>query len=202
MMKPFIMLKKRYINSFILLSLLTLSLNCIAFDGNNPNPATRLQASISKVIDFMAQSQDASLEDVSPFLAKEIAPYFDLEYMSRWVAGQHFKQMSKAQQQEFIKTFGELFILTFVQKISAYDQHPPKVDKVKSKRTGKNEALVSLHIIQEDDHFIQVDFKFLKSKKTWKVVDIRANGLSALNHYRKYFKKKLYQKRQQNAVFN
>ncbi len=166
------------------------------------SPAQLLEQSIKKVIHFLSQpKEDASLEQITAFLQQEITPHFDFDYMSRWVAGRYFKAMSAEQQKTFTQTFSELFITTFVQKLSNYQNYPPVVDDFRSKRTGKNEALATARILQETGGYIQVDFKFLKTSKGWKVVDVKANGISALYYYRNYFADQIRKRQQQQAVF-
>jgi len=165
------------------------------------SPAQLLENSINKVIYFLSQPKDASLEEIGYFLNKEITPHFDFHYMARWVAGRYFRAMSAEQQQEFIATFSELFVTTFVQKLSNYQQYPPVVDNFRSKRTSDKEALATANIVKENGSSIQVDFKFLKTSAGWKVVDVRANGVSALYYYRNYFAGQIKKRQQQQTIF-
>lgn len=169
--------------------------------ANARSPAEMLEHSIKKVLNFLARPKDVSLEQVTFFLKREITPHFDFKYMARWVAGRYYKLMSPKQQQAFTETFSELFITTFVQKISNYQYYPPVVDNFRSKRTGENEALASARILQENGRSIQVDFKFLKTQRGWKVVDVKANGVSALFYYRNFFNEQISRRNQQQAVF-
>ncbi|MCU7966405.1 MAG: ABC transporter substrate-binding protein, partial [gamma proteobacterium symbiont of Bathyaustriella thionipta] len=123
------------------------------------SPAELLENSINKVINFLSRPKNASLEQITFFLKKEITPHFDFKYMARWVAGRYFRTMSPEQQREFTANFSELFITTFVQKLSNYQNYPPVVDDLRSKRTSNNEALASARILQENGGHIQVDFK-------------------------------------------
>ncbi|MCK5662310.1 MAG: ABC transporter substrate-binding protein, partial [Thiotrichaceae bacterium] len=109
--------------------------------------------------------------------------------------------MSPEQQRDFTENFSELFITTFVQKLSNYQKYPPVVGDFRSKRTSDNEAMASARILQENGGHIQVDFKFIKTPKGWKVVDVRANGVSALYYYRSFFAEKIRKRQQQQAVF-
>jgi phospholipid transport system substrate-binding protein len=166
------------------------------------SPADLLENSIKKVIKFLARPKNASLGQITSFLKHEITPHFDFKYMARWVAGRYFRTMSPKQQQEFTENFSELFITTFAQKISNYQNYPPVVDDFRSKRTSNNEAMASARILQETGGHIQVDFKFLKTPRGWKVVDVRANGVSALYYYRHFFAEQIRKRKQRAAVFN
>ncbi|MCK5647994.1 MAG: ABC transporter substrate-binding protein [Gammaproteobacteria bacterium] len=165
------------------------------------SPAEMLEYSIKKVLAYLSRPQNASLEQITGFLKREITPNFDFEYMARWVAGRYYKLMSPKQKQQFTETFSELFITTFVQKLSNYQNYPPVVSNFRSKRTSDKEALASARILQEDGGSIKVDFKFLKTKRGWKVVDVKANGVSALFYYRNFFNEQIRRRNQQQAVF-
>ncbi|MCU7819844.1 MAG: ABC transporter substrate-binding protein, partial [gamma proteobacterium symbiont of Lucinoma myriamae] len=166
------------------------------------SPAELLEKSIKKVINYLSRPKEASLKQIILFLKREITPHFDFKYMARWVAGRYFRTMSPQQQKEFTENFSELFTTTFVQKLSNYQNYPPVVDSFRSKRTGNNEALASARILQENGGYIHVDFKFLKTPRGWKVVDVRANGVSALYYYRNFFAEQIRKRQQQDAVFH
>ncbi|MCN4143699.1 MAG: ABC transporter substrate-binding protein [Thiohalomonas sp.] len=166
------------------------------------SPADLLENSIKKMIKFLARPKNASLEQITSFLKHEITPHFDFKYMARWVVGRYFRTMSPKQQQEFTENFSELFITTFAQNISNYQNYPPVVDDFRSKRTSNNEVMVSARILQETGGHIQVDFKFLKTPRGWKVVDVRANGVSVLYYYRNFFAEQIRKRKQRAAVFD
>ncbi len=168
----------------------------------NKSPVLLLEESINKVIDFLSMPQQANLEQITDFLNQEISPHFDFKYMARWVAGRYYKTMSAQQQQQFTRIFKELFITTFVQKLSNFQNYPPVVENFRSRRTSDNEAMASARILQENGTSVQVDFKFLKTPRGWKVVDVRANGVSALFYYRNFFAEQIRRQRQNNEVFN
>ncbi len=165
------------------------------------SPAEMLELSIKKVLAYLSRPQDDSLEQISFFLKQEITPHFDFKYMARWVAGRYYRTMSPQQRQQFTETFSQLFITTFVQKLSNYQNYPPIVNNFRSKRTSDNEALASASILQENGGSIRVDFKFLKTRNGWKVVDVKANGISALLYYRNFFSEQIRNRNQQQAVF-
>lgn len=166
------------------------------------SPVDLLEESINKVLAFLSRPKQASLEQITFFLKKEISPHFDFRYMARWVAGRYYKGMSPQQKKKFTEAFAELFITTFVQKISNYRTYPPVVENFISRRTSTNEALASAVVVQENGRSIQVDFKFIRTPGGWKVVDVRANGVSALFYYRNYFEEQVRRQKQNQSAFD
>jgi len=166
------------------------------------SPVDLLEDSINKVLAFLSRPQQASLEQITFFLKKEITPHFDFKYMSRWIAGSYYKGMSPQQRKQFTETFAELFITTFVQKISNYRTYPPVVEDFISRRTSASEALASAVVLQENGRSIEVDFKFIRTPGGWKVIDVRANGVSALFYYRNFFEQQVQRQKENQATFN
>ncbi|MCK5539163.1 MAG: ABC transporter substrate-binding protein [Bacteroidales bacterium] len=171
--------------------------------GKYQSPAELLKDSINKVIYFLNQPKNnVSVDQMTAFLQSEIAPHFDFKYMARWVAGRYSKTMSPDQQRQFTENFSELFVTTFVKKLTHYQNYPPVVESFRSKRVNETEAVVTANVLQEKGTRIKIDFKFLKTQTGWKVIDVRGNGISALYYYRNYFADQMKQRRQQQSVFN
>lgn len=166
------------------------------------SPVDLLEESIKNVTDFLARPQQSSIEEITYFLNQEISPHFDFNYMARWVAGRYFRTMSPEQKAVFRETFVGLFVTTFVKKLTRFQKYPPVIGNFTSKRTSENEATASVKVFQETGGHIQVDFKFIKRPMGWKVIDVRANGISALLYYRNYFMEQIRRSEQQRAVFN
>jgi len=166
------------------------------------SPVDLLEGSIKSVSNFLAQPQQASMDQITYFLHQEISPHFDFNYMARWVAGRFYNKMSPEQQEEFTETFVGLFITTFVKKLTHFQNYPPVIGKFTSKRSSENEATASVNVYQETGGSIQVDFKFIRTPAGWKVIDVRANGISALLYYRNYFMEQIRRSEQKRAVFN
>ena len=166
------------------------------------SPVDLLEDSIRNVTNFLAQPQQASIQEITYFLNQEIAPNFDFNYMARWVAGRYYKTMSPEQRREFTETFVGLFITTFVKKLTHFQNYPPIIGDFTSKRTSENEATARVKIRQEAGGSVQVDFKFIRTSEGWKVIDVRANGISALLYYRNYFVEQIRSREQHRAVFN
>lgn len=166
------------------------------------SPVDLLEESINNVSTFLAQPQEASVDEITYFLHQEIGPHFDFNYMARWVAGRYFTKMSAEQQAEFTETFIGLFITTFVKKLTHFQKYPPVIGDFVSKRTSNNEATASVKVFKDTGGRIQVDFKFIKTPMGWKVIDVRANGISALLYYRNYFMEQIRRSNQQRATFN
>jgi len=159
------------------------------------NPQQLLEQSLAKVMYFLSQPSPKDNDAVTNFVISEIAPNFDLRYMARWVAGRYFPQMSAQQKQAFLKDFSETFITNMVKKIVNFSQTPPTIGDFRSKQVGENEAIVATDVYYGQQVKILVEFRYLRTRIGWRAVDVKANGMSALMHYRNLFAAQLRSQR-------
>lgn len=163
----------------------------------HPSPAELLKQSISKTMAFLSQSQTQPQDynRINQFVMTEMAPHFDFRYMARWIAGRYYQSFSPEQKKRFTHTFQELFISTLVHKLSQYQPTKSGAEVFRSRRVNANEAIANVQIMRPKQQKINVDFRFYKTPQGWKVIDVKANGISALMYYRRYFSEKIRQRR-------
>jgi len=160
-----------------------------------PSPIDLLEKSIANTMSFLAHPKSADYKEVTKFVIQEMAPNFDFNYMSRWIAGRHYLRLSNDQKSQFTKTFTELFISTFVQKLRKFKPSLNGSEVFRSRRISRNEVIANVQLLRNKQQTIDLDFRFIKTPSGWKVVDIKANGISALMYYRQYFANKIRQRR-------
>jgi len=156
------------------------------------SPVDLLEQSIHNVLQFLQHSDSEDKVKLKQFVMHQIAPNFDFHYMARWVAGRRFHQMNELQQEQFSAKFAEIFIRKFITKMTRNKKSLPSVSRFISNKQNQNEAHASVLLNYNGDsnsqpQRIKVDFRFLNTANGWKVVDIKANGLSALMYFRGYF---------------
>ncbi len=151
------------------------------------SPAEILENAINNVFTFLSEQQTVDDAQIAYYVINEIAPNFDLEYMARWVAGRYYRLMKPEQQQQFTREFSQIFISRFVEKIGQNRYNLPRIRRFTSRQTARNEAIATAIFAYSDRPDIRVDFRFMLGRKGWKVVDVKANGISALMYFRQYF---------------
>jgi phospholipid transport system substrate-binding protein len=120
------------------------------------------------------------------YLKKEIAPYFDFAYMTRWAAGPAWREMNAAQRAEMQEKLTTSFLTTLAQKLTTYSNQP--IRYLTPRGHGSDEVTVSAWIMQPAGYPTKLDFRFYKSKDGWKVFDVKAAGNSAVVYYRDQFR--------------
>lgn len=152
-------------------------------------PGQMLREGMTKLLKFMRQSDRPSQQMIAAFLQREIAPYFDFDYMAGWVAGPMNRQMNDQQRAELAGSIEQMLLTTLTERLVGYQNqdvrfYPPR-------RVGGNEVKVRVGILQAGGYPANIDFRFYRSKQGWKVFDVSANGSSALTFYRQYFTRQM-----------
>ena len=158
------------------------------------SPVDILESSINNVLTFLAQQESNNVSNIRQHVSSEIAPNFDFDYMSKWVAGKRYYMMNKKQQRIFKQKFTEVFLSTFVEKMTMYKKSLPSASRFVSRRQNQNEARASVLLSYNSGQRVKVDFRFFQTADGWKVVDVKANGISALMYFRNYFVKQIKQR--------
>ena len=157
---------------------------------------TVLKAGLKKLLGFFNSNQAPNRQLIAAFLDKEIAPYFDFAYMTKWAAGGRYMRMSDQQKMMLEQQLKTQFLSTMAQKLSTFNNQ--KVKYLAPKVQGKGQVELSIAIINRGGYPARLDFRLYKSKNGWKVYDVSANGSSALVYYRQYFRQQMHRQRMQS----
>ena len=149
-------------------------------------PATLLKEGVVKLTSFIRSGGAQNRGQVMAFLEKEIAPYFDFAYMTRWAAGPAWREMNPAQRAEMQQTIATSFLTTLATKLTTYSNQP--IRYFTPRGHGKDEVTVSAWITQPAGYPTKLDFRFYKAKDGWKVFHVKADGNSAVVYYRDQFR--------------
>ena len=155
-------------------------------------PAEVLRQGVAKLLAFMAQQDRPDAARIQAFLDSEIAPYFDFDYMARWVAGSKYRAMNGAQREQMQGELEAQFLGALAQRLGGFSNQ--KVRVLRARRGQGNEVTVGVGILQPGGYPAKMDFRFYLSEEGWKVFDVAANGSSALVYYRQQFKRSLRQR--------
>lgn len=148
-------------------------------------PDTLLREGMTKLIRFMRTSENPQPQQISAFLEREVAPYFDFDYMAAWAAGPLNRQMNDQQRLAFAQKIKQMLLGTLAKRLTSYDNQDVRF--FRPRWVGDNEVKVRVGILQAGGYPASLDFRFYRSNTGWKVFDVTANGNSALGYYRRHF---------------
>jgi len=155
-----------------------------------------LKAGLKKLLGFFSNNQAPDRQLIAAFLDKEISPYFDFAYMTKWAAGSSYMRMSDRQKMMMEQQLKTQFLTTMAQKLSSFKNQ--QVKYLAPKVQGKGQVELSIAILNRGGYPARLDFRLYKGKNGWKVYDVSANGSSALVYYRQYFRQQMQRQRMQS----
>ena len=149
-------------------------------------PARVLRAGVETLTGYMGNNQGVHPEQLRAFLEQEIVPYFDFNRMAYWAAGSINRRLNSEQRQQLTAMLKERFLLSMAEQLSGYKHSRIQYLRPRGNPRRGNVTL-GMRVFGAESYPVQIDFKLYRGKSGWKVYDVVANGVSAVNHYRNEF---------------
>ncbi|MDT8407193.1 MAG: ABC transporter substrate-binding protein [Methylococcales bacterium] len=123
---------------------------------------------------------------VADYIDQVIQPHVDFPRISALVLGKHWRQASHQDRERFIKEFRTLLVRTYARAFVQFDDWslhflPMQLNEQDSK------ILVRTEVLQPGKPGIDVDYRMIRKKNTWKAYDIVIEGVSLVTNYRSTF---------------
>ena len=151
-------------------------------------PRTILEQGLNTLIAFLQQNQRPTKEQVTQFLDKSVAPYFDFAYMARWAGGPRWARMTTNEKLEMEARIQQMFLSTLAQRLSSFGNQQVRIMRP---RIGQgNEVSIGVMIQNPQAYPARLRFRFYYSRNGWRIFDVAANGSSATMYYRKLFNRR------------
>lgn len=147
----------------------------------------QLKASIDSIIQILKDGTlqgEANAAHRRAALREVIYERFDFEKMSQLSLARHWRDITSAERQTFVRLFSRLLEDTYVAKIEAYDDE--KVRYVKEQIRDKKAQINT--IVVGDDIEIPIDYRmYAAADGQWRVYDMVVEGVSLVANYRSQF---------------
>jgi len=143
-------------------------------------PATLLRDGVEKLTKILEGRPNRAA--LSAYIEAEVAPWFDFEYMAAWAAGRRFQYMDEAQQDDLTARIKQSFLEKMVQKLSRYGSQ--RAAFLPAQADGPGQVTLPVSIENPGNYPSHLEFHMRQTNNGWKVIDVSANGMSALLHYR------------------
>ncbi|MEA3275754.1 MAG: ABC transporter substrate-binding protein [Pseudomonadota bacterium] len=147
--------------------------------------AAVLRKGMDEMLEFLGQEEKPNKLQVAAFLDKEIAPYFDFDYMAKWVAGPRFSGMSEEQREALAAKLEARFLGALAGQLSKYEGQKVRFLRPRMSRGGA--VTVGVGILRPGTYPSKMDFRMYRSADGWKVYDVVTNGRSVSSYYRVQF---------------
>lgn len=111
---------------------------------------------------------------------------FDLTTMSRYVLARNWRRFSKEQQTEYVAAFKQYLSNNYSGRLSRYDQFDVNVTGSRSESNGH--VTVRTVIVGGQSEGAQLDYRLRDADGSWKVIDVKIEGISMVSNFRDQFK--------------
>ncbi len=153
-----------------------------------PDPEKELKQAVTNLEKFIKGKDAAHPGMLRAFLESEIFPHFDFDAMSEWITGPYARYMSTEDKKKFQARLQETFLTALVRHLGGFDPANTKLsfDKTTFRARGE-EAIVRVNVIRPEQRPARLEFGMRRNDSKWKIVDVKANGTSAVLYYRRHF---------------
>ena len=152
-----------------------------------PDPTEELRPFVDKVIGLLSDQALQGKENSSKRWDKVMTvahERFDFEEMSRRVLGAQWRQLSSAEQGQFVDLFTKLLEHAYIGKIEDYSKQ--KV-VFKGQRIKDDRAQVETELVDKD-MVLPVFYIMILKNNDWMVYDIVVEGVSLIRNYMEQFR--------------
>lgn len=147
------------------------------------SPALQLRMGLESLLAFMNQAPKPADSAIARFLDEEIAPYFDFKHMAKAAMGRFYRGMNEQQRQEMAEEIKRLFLTRMTQRLTGYQGQQVRYLPIRTTRDG-NGAVASVVILNPRSYPARIDFRLARNGDRWSIIDLAANGQSAVMYYR------------------
>ena len=163
------------------------------------DPAYIIQTTLNKITTFSAHADNVNPVKLRGFIENEIIPHFDFNNMSHWITGRYANHMTDKEKKDFQRNLRETFLSSLSSHLGSFDANNTQIRLYPARYRGPTEAFVSTSIFRPGIAPVRLDFRMRRSDNNWKIIDVKANGFSAVLYYRKHFISQLRQYQNQSS---
>ena len=130
--------------------------------------------------------QGGNPQKVAQLVEAKVLPHFNFMRMTQLAVGRHWRQASPEQQKVLAEEFKTLLVRTYATAFTGYRNHTVDYRPVRM-NAGDTDVVVKSLIRQPAGQPIAVDYSMERAGTTWKVYDVKIEGISLVDNYRNTF---------------
>ncbi len=155
------------------------------------DPMSIIKTTLQQVTAFSSNSDNVSPTQLRHFIENKVIPHFDFDNMSHWITGHHARNMTPEDKSDFQRSLRETFLSSLATHLGSFDAKNTRFRFYPVRYRGPEEAFVNTTVYRPDRLNVNLDFRMRRSGNDWKIIDIKANGSSAVLYYRRHFMSQL-----------
>ena len=161
------------------------------------DPGYIIHTALEKITTFSSKSDKVNPVKLRGFIENEIIPHFDFDNMSHWITGRYADNMTDQDKSDFQRNLRETFLSSLSRHLGSFDAKNTRVRFQRARYRGQDEAFVGTRIYRPDTLPVSMEFRMRRDGDDWKIIDVKANGSSAVLYYRRHFISELRQYQRQ-----
>jgi phospholipid transport system substrate-binding protein len=167
-----------------LLGVATTPLHAESLPSGHPSAMAEMQTTLDGIIKVVeAAPGDDNKDKRRDQLRLLINPKFDFGEMAKRSLGTYWKEITPAEQEEFVRVFSDLLARTYLSRIETVK---PGMVKVDAEDVDFPKALVKTTVTNKGDQF-PIDYKLLSRDGKWQVYDVVIENIGLVANYRNEF---------------
>ena len=197
-----IITKQLRIRSHVFLAFFSMILALPSFAYNSIEPTSDdpgyvIKVTLDKITTFSSNSDKINPVKLRGFIENKVIPHFDFDNMSHWITGRYARNMSDEDKADFQRNLRETFLSSLAKHLGSFDANNTRVQFSPARYRGRSEVFVNTNVYRPDAPVVELDFRMRDDGNNWKIIDIKANGSSAVLYYRRHFMSQLRQYQRQ-----
>jgi len=147
-------------------------------------PDEQLRNGLENLLMFMGQEPPPERAEIARFLDAEIAPFFDWQYMAQLASGRMYARFNQFQRDAMADDMKRRFLTQMTVRMTKFGGWNVRFMPTRFSPQGDG-AVVTAHIMEPArlrPAEIQLHLDF--NEEGWAIIDIVANGVSAVSWYR------------------
>ena len=166
------------------------------------DPTYVIKTTLEKITAFSSNSDKVNPMKLRGFIENQIIPHFDFDNMSHWITGRYARNMSESDKSDFQRNLRETFLTSLSKHLGSFDAENTRVRFYPARYRGPAEAFASASVYRPDSMPVRLDFRMRRDGDDWRIIDVKANGSSAIIYYRRHFISQLRQYQRQYRTQN
>lgn len=159
-------------------------------------PPVRAATFEDEAIDFVDKLAQKAIKELTNKTAPREAriqrfrTYFNEHFavtgIGKWILGRHWRKANEAEQEEYLKLFEDLMVVSYVDRFASYAGEPLHIHRALVQDESNVTIFAEIH--QSDGNpAIRVDWRVARKDDLYKIVDVIVEGTSMSNTLRSDF---------------
>jgi len=123
---------------------------------------------------------------INRVVQEHIVPHVDFVTMSRLTLGKNWRQATPEQRSVFAREFGTLLIKTYSTALAEYTNQEVEILS-SSVSADSRRSTVRTRVVENGRAPLAIDYSLIHADNTWKIYDVRIEGVSLAINYRSTF---------------